>query len=370
MKRGSYHLLTEATSSIFPFAEDIIFESQYKRERTIEHPIGMPIHCMSLDQNQSKKIALSLDANTTTDNTSSHVATTQPPSTSTPQPDTQSSSAQCQSTCSKDAIVNHSPEVAEVPEILIPENVDLVESSTAGASKTTNEFEKIDNSSPQRNQSSAIEYVASMNTTTDASTTTKSLKASAIDGERPIEIKDSSTSIITDSQPTIASAAGTVSIASLLLHPYPLASNSNSVYHMTKDSSPTSNEEFKLQKVDPTIVLTPVDSTAALTAAASNAINGVYDKKIEPPLFESLPYDLNKNESAEVAPMLTAPAAVSAETDCFSIRLTAHADSFNTTLGSDDICPHADGDDHSFNITYNIPVSQYMKENRFDLTFV
>lgn len=134
-----------------------------------------------------------------------------------------------------------------------------------------------------------------------------------------------------------------------------------------------------MQKVEPTIILADthstgvlkaVESTAALTAAASNDINGVYNKKIQPSIFESLADELNKNESAEVAPMLTGPAAIPAETDCFSVRVMARADSFNATLGSDDICPHSDGGGHSFNITYNIPVSQYMKENRFDLIFV
>lgn len=305
------------------------------------------------------------------------VTTSQPAPTS---PSVQTFYPQCPSACSKDSIFSHSAETADSPEISIPENVDGIELSTAAAPKSLTDkvSELIDNASLQRNQST--ENASTINETIETTTINayKAIKSTAIDGERPIEVRDSSTSIVSDPLPTLASAAGTVSIASLLLQPFPLASNSNSVYHMTKEPSP-SNEDYKLEKVEATIllsdthstaVLAAVDSTVAMAASASNDINGVYNKKIQPSSFEILTDDQNKNESAEVAPMLTGPAAVPAESDCFFVRLIARADSFNVTLGSDDICPHSDGGGHSFNITYNIPISQYMKENRFDLIFV
>lgn len=342
----------------------------------------MPSHCVALVQNHSPPVSTTLNVNATATGTALIAETTQMPPASTSEPEALSSSAQtlhtqCPSACSKDSLFSHSPEIGEGPEISIPENVDVIESSIASAIKTSKASEMIDNSSLQPNHHNAS-APATMNNATIETTTVNAYKASAIDGERPIEIRDSSTSIITDPLPTIASAAGTVSIASLLLQPFPVPSNSNSVYHMTKDPSSSSNEEFKLQKVEPTIlladahstaVLTPVESTAALTAAA-NDINGVYNKKIQPSVFESLADELNKNESAEVAPSLTGPAAIPADAECFPIRVIARADSFNVTLGSDYICPHSDGGGHSYNITYNIPVSQYMKENRFDLIFV
>lgn len=342
----------------------------------------MPSHCVALAQNQLPAISTKLNGNTTAISSSLNAETTQLPPTSTPIPESLSPSAQtlqsqCPSACNKDSILNQSPEIAESPDISIPENVDLMESSTAAAIKSFKASEMIDNSLLQRNQSNTIANGKTINETIET-TTTNAYKASAIDAERPIEIKDSSTSIITDPLPTIAVASGTVSMASLLVQPFPIATNSNSVYHMTNEPTPSS-EQFKLQKIEPTILMTEphstailaaVESTAALTAAASNDINGVYNKKIQPSFFESLADDLSKNESAEVAPMLTGPAAVPIESDCFPVRLMAHADSFNVTLGTDDICPHSDGGSHSFNITYNIPVSQYMKENRFDLIFV
>lgn len=351
----------------------------------------MPSHCVALAQIHSPATSASLIGNTTAGVSSTGAETTQmPPASTTMIPESPTSSPQtpqlqCLSACTKDSLFNHSPVVAEAPEISFPENVELVESSTAAATKYVQIFtatkvpEMIDNSSMQRNQTIENGHRTTSTNASIETTTSNNNKASAIDGERPIEIRDSSTSIITDPLPTIASAPGTVSIASLLMQPFPIASNSNSVYHMTNEHSASSNEEFKMQKVEPTIVLadthstgvlTAVESTVALTAAASNDINGVYNKKIQPSIFESLADELNKNESAEVAPMLTGPAAIPAETDCFSVRVMARADSFNATLGSDDICPHSDGGGHSFNITYNIPVSQYMKENRFDLIFV
>lgn len=342
----------------------------------------MPSHCVALVQNHLPAISATLVEITTARVLSLGAETTQMPSTSTsttPESLTpQTLQSQCLSACTKDSLLNHSPEIANAPEISIPENVDFVESSTTAALKTPKISEMIDNSSLQRNQSSENNQRMANNASIEITTPNAAYKASVIDSERPIEIRDSSASIITDPLPTVASAPGTVSIASLLMQPFPIASNSNSVYHMTKEHSPASSEEFKMQKVEPTIildthstaVLPAVESTAPLTSSASNDINGVYNKKIQPSIFESLADDLNKKESAEVAPMLTGSAAVPAETDCFSVRVMARADTFNVTLGSDDICPHSDGGGHSFNITYNIPVSQYMKEHRFDLIFV
>lgn len=361
----------------YAIADDVIPDSEHRRVRTIEKPIGMPSTCIALAENHSTSATRTLNRNATADDSTLGVEAAPIFFTSTPPPEPlspsgQTSHVQCPSACSKDSLFNHPPEIADAPEISIPDNVDLVESSTAAAAKLVKVSEVMDNSPLRRNQSIANAHGTSINETVEATT------ASAIDSERPIEIKDSSTSIITDPLPTIASTAGTASIASLLLQPFPVASNSNSVYHMTKGPASSSNEEFKLQKAEPTIlladtqstaVLTAVETTGALTAAASNDINGVYNKKIQPSIFESLADDLNKNDSAEVAPMLTAPAVIPADTDCFPVRIMARADSFNFTFGSDDICPRSDGAGHAFNFTYNIPVSEYMKENRFDLIF-
>lgn len=49
--------------------------------------------------------------------------------------------------------------------------------------------------------------------------------------------------------------------------------------------------------------------------------------------------------------------------DCFQIDLLFRSESVNKTLWSEEIC-------HNINITYNIPLSKYMKESRFDLVFV
>lgn len=48
---------------------------------------------------------------------------------------------------------------------------------------------------------------------------------------------------------------------------------------------------------------------------------------------------------------------------CFLIFLAFRSESLNITIGRDVIC-------HNFNITYNIPLSKYMKENRFEIVFM
>lgn len=52
---------------------------------------------------------------------------------------------------------------------------------------------------------------------------------------------------------------------------------------------------------------------------------------------------------------------------CMLVQVMLRADTFNVTLGSDEIC-YSDG--HSFNLTYNVPLSRYMIENQFQLVFM
>lgn len=52
---------------------------------------------------------------------------------------------------------------------------------------------------------------------------------------------------------------------------------------------------------------------------------------------------------------------------CTSIDLIISTNAFNVTLGSDEICLT---DEHSFNLTYNVPLSKYMIERHFELFFM
>lgn len=52
---------------------------------------------------------------------------------------------------------------------------------------------------------------------------------------------------------------------------------------------------------------------------------------------------------------------------CMLVQVMLRAETFNVSLGSDEIC-YSDG--HSFNLTYNVPLSRYMIENQFQLMFM
>lgn len=273
------------------------------------------------------------------------------------------SESQCPSACDKDSVLNQAQEMIEAPELSIPENIDLVESSTIAKSSTT-KLDTIDNTNPiappsvlnnQINKTMNIQHLivvmpqfispesTTTTTTTMKTTIDKSNKIVAIHAKRPIEIKDSPMSRIFDSG------------ISMIVNDF---------------RSISTDLQTKQNSVDPSLASLDSHSASLLTeatapiSAANNDIDNVYNKKIKSLHFENIANEVNKSASIAVV-----PAEVTAS-GCINVQLMARTDAFNVTLGSDEICPQSDGGGHNFNITYNMPISKYMKENRFKLIFM
>lgn len=51
---------------------------------------------------------------------------------------------------------------------------------------------------------------------------------------------------------------------------------------------------------------------------------------------------------------------------CVTVELGLRTSTFNVTFGPEEFCSTGR---HGFNMTYNIPLSKFMLEKRFDLTF-
>lgn len=125
--------------------------------------------------------------------------------------------------------------------------------------------------------------------------------------------------------------------------------------------------DLKQQELEP--LLLAVDS-ANSTKFLENDIKSTFIKKTELNRFD-IPKPANGNyeplpshTTTTTTPTPNHDVAVEpTKSTCAIIYLMIRSESLNITLGSDEIC-------HNFNITYNIPLSKYMKENRFDLVFM
>lgn len=133
------------------------------------------------------------------------------------------------------------------------------------------------------------------------------------------------------------------------------------------------NPELKQQELEP-------EDRSSSTKFLENDIKTTFDKKIESKFEKAIPEDgieitKSTNGNIEPLPLYTAPSQITAATPtlampidptnpaCFLIYLVIRSETFNITVGRDEIC-------HNFNITYNIPLSKYMKESRFEIVFM
>lgn len=108
--------------------------------------------------------------------------------------------------------------------------------------------------------------------------------------------------------------------------------------------------EFKQQEIDVT-----VSDNSGSTKFLENDIKTTFKKYKETSSIK---------ENVELSPSLTPFAPDQpANPTCFLIFLVIRSGLMNITLGREEIC-------YNFNITYNIPFSKHMKETHFELIFV
>lgn len=374
----------------FKFIEDqIVYESKYHRERKIQPPIGFPSHCAIILQLPTF-IGPSLSAANNSTSPDSLALSIDGKSNKTI---IETSKLHCPSYCSvesdQDTVkVNKVSELSEGSEIAMPENVDVIETSTTYKTQkppTTKlhpimkKIDSIDLLKKNDNLDQIVNNVTEqkivlpdVNTTLTTLVTAKNvneISKIAVQVEQPIEVRDLSIQsllIQTTTSKSISNGQDPNSV-------YSIQNKSNK----TKDSSEL-NSEVKQQETEPIAISASHTDTLKFM---ENDIKTSFNKKTQSSnkfnktLSES--DNVNRNENIETmskiingnvdglasTPAYEITADASTNSACFFIYLLIQSDSFNVTLGSDEIC-------HNFNITYNIPLSKYMKENRFQLVFV
>lgn len=334
--------------------DDYLIESEYHRERKLRSPIGQPSHCEQLPK---------------TNRTASDA-----------------SQSLCPSFCAvssghETGKVNQVSEMPEAPEN-IPENVEIIETSTAFKSQkiTTTKLlpieRKSDSVEPSTTLSDNLNHTSIEHTTVKDKIDTSSQgplpiddkNKVAIQAEEPVEVRDSP--ILSQNTP----APVVQSNYSEKIEPIPNERVDEIQKKQNKPKELDTNTEIKQQEIESF-------ADAQSGSIKENDIKPTF-KKVENK-FEKLAEDggvvvdvpkpangniepltpiTSSTQTTTVAPAFGVPLET-ANPACLLIYMQIRSESFNLTLGSDEIC-------RNFNITYNIPLSKYMKENRFELVFL
>lgn len=328
------NIVLENYSIDFFLGDETIFESEYLRERTVVPPIGMPMHCYTLTQSISSTPPSNLAQNFTTNFGKNSQLNAIP---------------KCPSSCNIDSPLKHTPEILEIPELSIPENVDLVDQNITSMQQINVETNKqqtefVNNITVQINYNSPeslnIPIVSSSN----------KLAVGDNNDEQPIEVRD-----------------------------YPIT-NTNSNTPIEPDLKRELHETSAVKITEPaadgsnkgTGILPEAYSTSTPKPTPANTNESVYlESKIVNGSLVNERTDIYEEPKVNtIGSHLNPIAAVAVDSACIIVQIIIRAISFNTTLGSDLICPQSGGGTHSFNITYNVPLSKYMKEDVFELIFV
>lgn len=264
-------------------------------------------------------------------------------------------------------------DLAEVPEIVIPENVDTIETSTAFKPQKTITTKllpverKIDGMEPSTTLSENFNHSMVEQTTVkdkiDSSSqgpspmvekTMNTVNRATIQSEQPIEVRESSIIITNTSSPILQ------------------FNNSDKVEPLPGGRM----SDIKPQETEP-LILSVSDSSEPTYNDIKPQLNKKTEIKFERSLLPDEAAEASKSTSgyAEILPNFTPSPQTTAtlmpnygipaepfNPACIHILLLIRSESFNITLGYDEIC-------RNFNITYNIPLSKYMKEKRFELVF-
>lgn len=356
----------ESNTNNFAFAfatGPSVYESEFHRERTMRFPIGLPAHCVGVNVSKLGQTAPL---------------------------DTQHST--CPLFCGHEIGKTLVPDVSETLEMAIPENVDIVESSTSykpQKNALTSTERKIDNSvvssttlnensnHPSSEQTTAktkldesihddLENVEKINS---------DVNKIPIQVEEPIEIRET---FKIPAKPFVLPPANHSDRTEPVSGRSAGLSDSPKIKSNKAKESHEASTDSKKQELEP--LLLAVDSVNS-TKFLENDIKSTFIKKTELSRFD-IPKPTNANvvlstsdtnASSSTAATTVATAAATTtkhgiaieptKSTCALIYVVLRSDSFNITLGSDEIC-------HNFNITYNIPLSKYMKEDRFDLIFM
>lgn len=291
---------------------------------------------------------------------------------------------------------NHVPESIDHLEIAIPENVDVIETSTASkisattATTTTTTtkhnaigmksepaevFEEThanieQNLAKNTTDSKVLPFEASMSH--DAATDARNVnKEIVVDGqvEKPFDIAE------------VAHSTTAESIQVSNEH------EPNSVYdeqnklNKTKEMHSLNNKirQTELSMAEPVINL-HAEQTKFMENDIKTSFNKKYDRNDDDAeAVRAANIELMKTSNDDGNTLLPSPQPLTmpsspstidhvidvpaSHASCFAIDLRVKSVSLNATLGTDEIC-------HNFNITYNIPISKYMEENRIHLVFV
>lgn len=272
--------------------------------------------------------------------------------------------------------MNQVSALAEVPEIVASENVETIETSTAfkpqksittkllpverkvdGVELSTTLVENVNHSMVE--QTTAKDKIESSSqgpsVIADKTMNRMSRVISTIQSEQPIEIRDSSSVVMTNTPSPIGQF-----------------NYSDKVEPIPGDRA----SDLKPQEMEP-LILSVHDSSEPTYNDIKPPLNKKTEIKFEKPLLPDEAVEALKSTSGmtEVlanltpstqtttsAPNFVAPPAEPFNPSCLHILLLIRSETFNITLGYDEIC-------RNFNITYNIPLSKYMTENRFELIF-
>lgn len=326
-----------------------VFESEFHRERTIRFPIGLPAHCVGVNVSKLSQTPLN----------SQHLT--------------------CPSFCGHEIGKTFASDVPETLEISIPENVDAIESSTS------NKLQKNALAAIERKGDNSVVSSTTLienhghplsEQTTEKSKTDDNIQEQLINIEKinndankismqveqPIEIRD--TFKISPKPFSILPANHSDKIESV--HSSERTSSLGDIQKKIIKAKELldASTDLKQQNIEP--VLRSVDS-ANSTKFLENDIKSTFIKKTDLNRFD-IPKPTNGNvelstshasSTTPVHGVTVAPTNAA----CVIIYLVMRSETFNITLGSDEIC-------HNFNITYNIPLSKYMKEDRFNLVFM
>lgn len=277
-------------------------------------------------------------------------------------------------------------QVSDTPEVHeIPENADIIETSTTfkvqkvATTKLLPIDRKIELNEPSTTLSNNVNHTSVEQTTAKeiidssspgplaADEITNKVNKIAVQAEQPVEVRDSAIIVPNTPSPILPSNY------SEKLETNPDDRTVDIIDVQKKQNKPKelldTNTEFKQQEIEP-------DEHGRAPKFLENDIKSTFNKKIENKFERALPdVELAKPSNGNVEPLTpftqssqlitstpTYGIVEASNPACLLIYLLIRSESFNMTLGFDEIC-------HNFNITYNIPLSKYMKENRFELVF-
>lgn len=249
--------------------------------------------------------------------------------------------------------VNQVSDLAEVPVIL--DGIDTIETSTVikPQKTTTTKLLPVDPSTTlgdNFNQSMVEQTTAKDKIDTSSQgpsamveKNNNKVNKATVHSEQPVELRDLSMMIPITPSPIvqIANDSDTVDII------------------RTRDVKPSD--------IEPIIFPVADSSEPTIYNDIKSPLNKKPEIKMDKPLTDD-GAEATKSTMATIEPLTSftpstqTTTATPATKDCLLINLHIRSDSFNITLGYDEICSN-------FNITYNIPLSKYMKENRFELVF-